>query len=111
MPSPCKANFKVKISVGSEDQTKTTDPTVNATKNLDLTSQNDSVSTKSVEAQNLKQTRYVKICTLYKPILRRFKSFLRERFDQGRKMSLYQHWTEYMYLKNVRNFMDDMNLP
>ena len=96
------------MNAGCEE---TIDPAVTFTKTLDLTSQNDSASTKSVEAQNLKQTRYVKICTLYKPILRRFKSFLRERFDKGRKMSLYQHWTEYMYLKNVRNFMNDMKLP
>ena len=38
MPSPSKVNIKDKVSVGSEDQTKTTDPTVNVTKTLDLTS-------------------------------------------------------------------------
>ena len=38
MPSASKTNLKDKMSVRSEDQTKTTDPTVNATKTLDLTS-------------------------------------------------------------------------
>ena len=64
-----------------------------------------------VESQNQIQTRYVKVCTLYKPILRRFRSYLREKFDKGRKMSLYQHWTEYVYLKNASIFMDEIKLP
>ena len=72
-----------------------------------LNSSKSNVST----ALDTYQPRYVKVCTLYKTILRRFRSFLRERFDRGRKMSLYQHWTEYMYLKNMRNFMDDIKLP
>ena len=54
---------------------------------------------------------YVKVCTLFKPILRRFRSFLREKFDQGRKMSLYQHWTEDMFLENTCRFMDDIKIP
>ena len=26
-------------------------------------------------------------------------------------MSLYQHWTDLMYLKNARSFMDSIKLP
>ena len=43
--------------------------------------------------------------------MRRFRSFLRTEFDQGRKISLYQHWSDQTYLKNVRNFMDRVGLP
>ena len=31
----------------------------------------------------------VKVCTLFKPLLRRFRSYLREKFDKGRKPSVY----------------------
>ena len=72
---------------------------------------NETVKINCEEAQDKIQPRYVKVCTLYKPILRRFRSFLREKFDQGRKMSLYQHWTEYMFLKNASIFMDNIQLP
>ena len=111
MSNLAKFIFKAKMNTTCEAQTQTIDPVVIVPSADDPTNLNDSVSTKSVEIQGLKMPRYVKICTLYKPILRRFKSYLRERFDQGRKMSLYQHWTEYMYLKNVRTFMDDIKLP
>ena len=53
----------------------------------------------------------MKVCTLYKPILRRFRSYLRTKFDNGRKMSLYQHWTEESYMTNIIAFMNDLNLP
>ena len=53
----------------------------------------------------------VKVCTLFKPLLRRFRSFLRTKFDKGRKPSVYQHWDESAYLDNVRAFMNELRLP
>ena len=53
----------------------------------------------------------VKVCTLFKPLLRRFRSFLRTKFDKGRKPSVYQHWDEITYLDNVRAFMNELKLP
>ena len=53
----------------------------------------------------------IKVCTLYKPILRRFRSYLRTKFDKGRKPSIYQHWTEEIYFENVRIFMNDLKMP
>ena len=36
---------------------------------------------------------------------------MREKFDKGRKMSLYQHWDEQVYFRNVQIFMNDLKLP
>ena len=41
------------------------------------------------EVGSFPQSHPIKVCTLFKPILRRFRSYLREKFDKGRKMSLY----------------------
>ena len=53
----------------------------------------------------------IKLSTLYKPILRRFRSYIRSVFDQGRKQSLYQHWSHDTYLNNTRQFMDRLKIP
>ena len=48
---------------------------------------------------------------LYKPLLRKFRQYLRTEFDQGRKHSLYQHWSSECYLENVRSFMKKIRVP
>ena len=53
----------------------------------------------------------IKLSTLYKPILRRFRSYIRSVFDQGRKQSLYQHWSHDTYLNNTKQFMDRLRIP
>ena len=53
----------------------------------------------------------VKVCTLFKPLLRLFRSFLRSKFDKGRKPSVYQHWDESTYIDNVSAFMNELKLP
>ena len=60
------------------------------------------------EVGSFPQSHPIKVCTLFKPILRRFRSYLREKFDKGRKMSLYQHWDEQAYFRNVQIFMNDL---
>ena len=48
----------------------------------------------------------VKLCALYKPLLRRFRSYFRESFEkQQAPSSTYQHWTEEQYIKNCKHFM------
>ena len=47
---------------------------------------------------------------MYKPILRRFRSCIRQTFDQGRKR-FYLHWSHQDYLENVRQFMDQLQIP
>ena len=54
----------------------------------------------------------VKLCALYKPILRRFRAFMRKKFDRKRRPSLYQHWSTDVYMSQVRTFMVDiLSLP
>ena len=53
----------------------------------------------------------VKVCSLFKPLLRRFRSFFRTKFDQGRKISLYQHWKPEGYINHTRKFMKSMQFP
>ena len=48
----------------------------------------------------------VKLCSLYKPILRRFRSYFRESFERHQATSSsYQHWTEHQFKINCREFM------
>ena len=48
----------------------------------------------------------VKLCALYKPLLRRFRSYFRESFEkQQAPSSTYQHWTEDQYIMNCKHFM------
>ena len=54
----------------------------------------------------------VKLDAVYKPILRKFRSYLREKFDQSQKKKGYVHWTTDRYIHQVRAFMvRDLNLP
>ena len=52
------------------------------------------------------------LCSLYKPILRRFRAFLRKEFDQNRGPSLYQHWKPNVYMSEVLTYMvKKLHLP
>ena len=52
------------------------------------------------------------LCSLYKPILRRFRAFLREEFDQNRGPSIYQHWKPDVYMSEVLKYMvNKLHLP
>ena len=96
MNKPSQEKIKVAISnndvTHSEQETTPSDLKTNDLKTSDLK------KCKSTETEKFAQPRYVKVCTLFKPILRRFRSFLRTEFDQGRKISLYQHWSDQTYL-------------
>ena len=53
-----------------------------------------------------------KLCALYKPILRRFRGYLRKKFDQKRGPSTYQHWKSDVYIRQVHFFMTtSLGLP
>ena len=53
----------------------------------------------------------VKVCSLFKPLLRRFRSFFRTKFDQGRKISLYQHWKPEGFVLHTKKFMKSLKVP
>ena len=53
----------------------------------------------------------VKVCSLFKPLLRRFRSFFRTKFDQGRKISLYQHWKPETFVLHTKKFMKSLGVP
>ena len=67
------------------------------------------VSSVSIDQTN--KTHVIKVCSLFKPLLRRFRSFFRTKFDQGRKISLYQHWKPEGYINHTRKFMKSMQFP
>lgn len=50
----------------------------------------------------------VKLCALYKPILRRFKAYFRSMFENlCSRSSTYQHWGIDVFIKEVRIFMKE----
>ena len=100
MPNLAKFVFQVK-----QDQQRSTELESSA---LGHTS---SEKTRTIDTEGNLQMHSIKVCTLYKPILRRFRSYLRTKFDKGRKPSIYQHWTEEIYFENVRIFMNDLKMP
>ena len=53
----------------------------------------------------------VKVCSLFKPLLRRFRSFFRTKFDQGRKISLYQHWKPETFVLHTKKYMKSLGIP
>ena len=70
------------------------------------------VSTSEVKPKKQKYTPQVKIDSLYKPILRRFRCHFRSKFDLHHNKKLYQHWSTETYMTNVRKFMtNDLRLP
>ena len=103
MPNLAKFVFQVK-----QDQQKSTELESSA---LGQTNQCSSEKTRTIDAEGKQDMHSIKVCTLYKPILRRFRSYLRTKFDKGRKPSIYQHWTEEIYFENVRIFMNDLKMP
>ena len=103
MPNLAKFVFQVK-----QDQQRSTEIESSA---LGQTNQCSSEKTRTIDTEGNIQMHAIKVCTLYKPILRRFRSYLRTKFDKGRKPSIYQHWTEEIYFENVRIFMNDLKMP
>ena len=60
----------------------------------------------------MRYTPSVKIDSLYKPILRRFRAYFRAKFDSHYNVKHFQHWTVSTYIKNVRTFLiEDLNVP
>ena len=54
----------------------------------------------------------VKLDAVYKPILRRFRGYFRDKFDQSQNKRSYIHWTTDHYVRNVTAFMTkDLKLP
>ena len=74
-------------------------------------SKENDLSQVPISNQTSSKPTHVKVCSLFKPLLRRFRSFFRNKFDQGRKISLYQHWKPEGFLSHIRKFMRSMHLP
>ena len=54
----------------------------------------------------------VKLDAVYKPILRRFRGYFRDRFDNVHSKKSYMHWTTENYIQQIRAFMvDELALP
>ena len=54
----------------------------------------------------------VKLDAVYKPILRRFRGYFRDKFDQSQNKRSYIHWNIDTYVLNVTKFMkSDLKLP
>ena len=54
----------------------------------------------------------IKLDTLYKPILRRFRDFFRAKFGENYSKRAFQKWSSVQYLNNVRAFMKNrLKLP
>ena len=54
----------------------------------------------------------VKLDAVYKPILRRFRGYFRDRFDRSQNKKSYIHWTTDTYIENVTAFIqEDLKLP
>ena len=75
-------------------------------------------TSKSVKPRNVRHSRTkkasvdVKLCAIFKPFLRRFRAFIRQKFDAGRSYSTYQHWNNNKYQQQVRKFMmQDLSMP
>lgn len=71
-----------------------------------------------LDANELIQTTYVapvpsvKLDSLYKPILRRFRAYFRSKFDLLHNPNTYQHWTNEGYIHKVRVFCtEQLKLP
>ena len=63
-------------------------------------------------AKHVRYTPSVKIDSLYKPILRRFRAYFRAKFDSHYNVKHFQHWTVSTYIQNVRTFMiKDLKVP
>ena len=103
MPNLAKFVFQVK-----QDQQRSIELESSA---YGQTNQCSSEKTRTIDTEGATQMHSIKVCTLYKPILRRFRSYLRTKFDKGRKPSIYQHWTEELYFENVRIFMNELQMP
>ena len=75
------------------------------------------INRKKVTSQKLNKppiayTPQVKIDSLYKPILRRFRAHFREKFDTYHNKKLYQHWTFDDHIRHVRTYItEDLHLP
>ena len=49
---------------------------------------------------------------VYKPIMRKFRSYFRDRFDQSHNKKGYMHWKTEKYISEIQKFMaTDLNLP
>ena len=54
----------------------------------------------------------VKLDAVYKPILRRFRGYFRDKFDSVHSKKSYMHWTTENYLTHIRGFLkDELLLP
>ena len=54
----------------------------------------------------------IKVDALFKPLLRRFRSYFRNRFDKNHNKRNYQRWNNDQYMQHVKTFMiEELALP
>ena len=90
-------------------------------KDLALPKLSDAESLKTIPEAYFSSTSYnsylesgsmIRVDTLFKPLLRRFRAHFRTRFDENHNKRMYHRWSNSNYEQHVRTFMQKiLNLP